>query len=351
MLLIGLALSCALTIEPDPAWGIEVLRRVRTEYAFEGAPGYREALGETPKPLFNWGVGVLMSAMNGAARIAPEWRKDLREFVEKTRAYWNEAGPVAGYDVLPMPKPADRYYDDNAWMVLALVEAYDILSDKKILVYAEQALRYVLSGEDDKLGGGIYWRESDKKSKNTCSNAPAAAACLAVYAKTQDKALLARAKTLYAWTKRHLQDPSDLLYWDSISLEGKIDKTKWSYNTGLMIRTAAELGRWTKDAAYTRDARALADASEKRWLVEGRLADEGKFAHLLLESWTFVPDPARDAKARAALVWLWKHGRGPNGWFGPRFDRAPDPGQKVFPLIDQASAARGLTGLSTPPQR
>lgn len=342
MHLIALALSCAITSEPDPAWGIEVLRRIRTEYALGGSPGYREALGEKPRPLFNWGVGVLMSAMNGAAHIDPVWRKDLREFVEATRAYWNEAGPIAGYDVAPLPKPTDRYYDDNAWMVLALVEASDILGDEKVLGYAEAALRYVLSGEDDKLGGGIYWRESDKKSKNTCSNAPAAAACLAVYAKRKDPALLAKAKALYEWTKKHLQDPSDSLYWDSISLDGKIDKTKWSYNTGLMIRTAAELGRWTKDESYTREAKALAAASEKRWLVDGRLADEGKFAHLLLEAWTFVPDPDRRAKARAALVWLWKHGRGKNGWFGPRFDRAPAPGQNVFPLIDQASAARAF---------
>jgi len=340
--LIALALSCAIPTEPDPAWGIEVLRQIRTEYALEGPPGYREALGEKPQPLFNWGVGVLMSAMNGAARIDPAWRKDLREFVEATRAYWNEAGPVAGYDVLPMPKPADRYYDDNAWMVLALVEASDILGDKKMLGYGEAALRYVLSGEDEKLGGGIYWRESEQKSKNTCSNAPAAAACLAVYAKTKNPTLLAKAKGFYAWTKKRLQDPSDSLYWDSISLDGKIDKTKWSYNTGLMIRTAAELGRWTKDEAYTREAKALAAASEKRWLVDGRLADEGKFAHLLLEAWTFVPDADRQTKARAALVWLWKHGRAENGWFSPRFDRAPEPGQRVFPLIDQASAARAF---------
>lgn len=342
VLLLGLALTLSTPSEPDPAWGLEILRRVKIEFALDAAPGYRESIGEEAKPVFNWGVGVLLSAMNGAAKVDPVWRKDLREFVEATRVYWNDAKPIAGYDVWPTPKPADRYYDDNAWMVLALVEASDILADKKVLGYAEEALRYVLSGEDEKLGGGIYWRESDKASKNTCSNAPAAVACLAVYASTKDPGLLAKAKSLYAWTKTHLQDPSDLLYWDSISLTGKVDKTKWSYNTALMIRAAAELGRWTKDDSYRREAQALAAASEKRWLVDGRLADEGKFAHLLVESWTFVPEAGRADRAKAALRWLYEKGRHEKGLYGPRFDRAPPADGKVFHLIDQASAARAF---------
>lgn len=323
--------------------GLATLIRVRKEFRLPNGL-YAEALHKR-EPAFNWGVGVLISAMSAAAAKDPAWRKDLRAYVEATRVYWNSAGPVAGYDVLPMPKDADRYYDDNAWMVLALVEASEVLAEPKFLVYAGEALAYVLSGRDDKLGGGIYWRESPKESKNTCSNGPSAAACLAVYEKTRDPQLLSAAKELYAWTKAHLQDPVDRLFWDAQRLDGTIERTKWSYNTALMIQTAADLARLTGEGAYAREAEAMAEASQKRWLVGGRLKDEGKFAFLLLDSWNVAPSASRAKGARTAMQWVWEHGRDADGWFGNRFDRTPAKGHAPA-LIDQASAARAL--LVTP---
>jgi hypothetical protein len=254
---------------------------------------------------------------------------------------------VPGFDVLPGPKPADRYYDDNAWMVLALAEASEVLADGSILRLADDALRYVLSGEDDKLGGGIYWRESDKKSKNACSNGPAAAACLAVYERTKSPDLLEAAKRLYAWAQKCLQDPEDLLLWDNVSLSGKVERTKWSYNTALMIRSAAMLAKATGERRYAIDAEEMAAASERKWPVNGRIADVGRFAHLLLESWTFIPSKERMAKARTALDWLWKHGRNERGLFGPRFDQPSSKDQRKFELIDQASAARAFFVLGS----
>lgn len=318
---------------------MQTLSRVRDAYRLESGL-YAEGLRQR-QPAFNWGVGVLLSALAAAATHDPAWRADLRECVEATRVYWNPEGPVAGYDVLPTPKPADRYYDDNAWMVLALVEASEVLAEPKFLAYAQGALDYVLSGEDDVLGGGIYWRESRKDSKNTCSNGPSAAACLAVYAHTRDPRLLERAKALYAWTKARLQDPADGLFWDSIDLKGRIGKDKWSYNTALMIHTAATLAKITGESAYARDAQRMADASEQRWLVNGRLADEGKFAFLLLDSWRLVPSQSRKSGSQEAMRWLWEHGRSPDGWFGHRWDRRPESDQTPA-LIDQVAAVRAL---------
>lgn len=324
--------------------GIETLELIQSEFRLKGSASYVEAIGPKTKKeiLFNWGVGVLMSAMNSAARVDPKWRDELRTFVESTRSYWNPAKPVAGYDVWPMPKPADRYYDDNAWMVLALVEASEILAEPKFLGYAKDALTFVLSGEDERLGGGIYWREKEKTSKNTCSNGPSAAACLAVYEKTKDPKLLSKAIELYEWTKKNLQDPTDLLFWDSKNLAGKVDKTKWSYNTALMIRTAAELGRLTGKEQYSKEASDMAAASEAKWLINGRFADEGKFAHLLLESWLFVPDQGRLNRAESAMSWLAQNGKSTQGFYGSRFDKPWNPKQTELTLIDQASAARAF---------
>lgn len=324
--------------------GLQALKDLKREFSVAGVPGYAEQCvdGKPNGVLFNWGVGVLMSAMNAAARHDPEWKAELARFVGATRSYWNPLGPVPGYDVLPGPKPVDRYYDDNAWMVMALVEAHDVLQDPNSLEYAREALVYALSGEDDKLGGGIYWREKEKLSKNTCSNAPTIAACLAVYERTKQASLLERAKSLYAWTKRNLQDPNDKLMWDSIALNGKVDETKWSYNSGLMVRAAAELARVTGDPSYKRDAEEIADAAAKKWLRDGRAMDAGRFAHLLIESLAYAPNEQRTQKARTALEWLAQNGKNDRGLFGGNFHQPPSKDRKVFELIDQASAARAF---------
>ncbi len=341
---------CALAMKPAPddlrTWGLETLVQIRRDYRLSGNGLYADAL-EAKKPsgpAFCWGVGVQMSALVAAAKIDSAWRKDLKEYAVATRVYWNDKGPVPGYDVLPGPKDVDRYYDDNMWMVMALADAAAVLKDPKVLGWAEDTLKFVLSGEDDKLGGGIYWHEPKKDTKNTCSNAPAAAACLAVYGQTRNPAYLLKARELYAWTRKTLQDPADGLMWDSLHLDGTIDRTKWSYNTALMIRTAAELARLTPDRGYKEDAERMAAASEKRWVdpETGAIKDGGRFAHLLLESWTYVPTSARKEATRRALRWLHEHGRNASGQYGSGFNAPPKADQAKFELIDQASAARAL---------
>lgn len=340
------ALCAAVAMQPSEftAWGMETVETIRRDYRLPNRDLYADALNEGKQsgPAFNWGCGVWITALNGAARHDKAWKKELRSFVEAMRVYWNDKGPVPGYDVLPGPKDVDRYYDDNEWLVMGLTEASEILRDRKVLGWAEDTMRFVLSGEDDKLGGGIYWHEPDRKSKNTCSNAPAAAALMALYARTHKTAYLEKARELYAWTKAHLQDPEDGLMWDSISLTGRVQRTKWSYNTALMIRTAAELGKATGEKGYLDEAERMAKSSEARWIdpATGALKDEGRFGHLLLESWEYVPTPARKETARKALRWLHEHGKNSEGLYGGRFDVPPKAEQKKFELIDQASAAR-----------
>lgn len=307
----------------------------RTEATYQLPNGlWSEAL-ESGKPVtqpaFNWSVGVGLSAYASAAALNPSLRPGLIRFADAVHVYWNPAGPIAGYDVLPAPKPVDRYYDDNAWMVMALVETYEVTRETRFLDRAESALTYVLSGEDEVLGGGIYWRESDKASKNTCSNGPSAAACLAV-AKYRNRATLtAKANQLYDWCRAKLRDPADGLYWDNVNRAGKIETTKWSYNSALMLRTARELGR--------EEAVTLAKACFDRWVdpTTHGIRDEAQFAHLLFENLlphraTLNWDPAR---AVAAIR------PNPDGWYPKRWD-AKTFGNERRELIHQVSYARAV---------
>lgn len=311
------------------ALGEQALAMLRREYYLPKTRLYAER-PDKKQAAFNWGVGVMLSALNAAAKHHPKYKPWLAEYTEASHTYWNQGG----YDVLPAPKPLDRYYDDNAWMALALCETYEVLGERKYLERARGALDFALSGEAKE--GGIYWRESDKASRNTCSNAPTAAACLALSRHFDGAKLKEKARQLFDWTRKHFEDPADGLFWDSLSNSGRLDKTKWTYNTALMIRTALELSE-----------RQLAEkwvaASKKRWLLEGRIADPGRFAHLLLEAWLAANPTDPDAKRALELVAGRRTGSGfyPSHWSK---DQVPDNPE----ILDQAAIARAAFVLAGP---
>ncbi len=350
-----LALVCAYAMmQPSQSelfaqYGRETLEAIRRDYYDSKSGLYRDAFSTKEKKsqvAFNWGVGVLIPALNAAVEVDAKFKPVLKEYLSKIPVYWNTLPPVAGFDVLPTPKPVDRYYDDNEWMVMALADSYAITKDIKQLKLSEDTLKFALSGEDDVLGGGIYWKEEEKTSKNTCSNGPGAAACLAVYEHTKNKDYLLKAEQLYLWTKKTLQDPTDHLFWDNINLKGKIEKTKWSYNTALMIRSGAYLYEITKKSRYADDVRLMVKASLNRWLKENpdHFDDGGRFAHLLLENLFTAKDkvPGIDLpldRIANALVFLHdkvreSENRYPGDWNKPRTEHVK------YEMIDQAAVAR-----------
>ena len=83
---------------------------------------------------------------------------------------------------------------------------------------------------------------------------------LKLYQITNDAAYLENGKDIYKWTKSKLQDPSDYLYWDCIKTSGKIETSKFSYNSGLMMQAAVLLYNATGEEQYLTDAKLLAEA-------------------------------------------------------------------------------------------
>jgi Glycosyl hydrolase family 76 len=67
---------------------------------------------------------------------------------------------------------AERFYDDNQWMALALIDAYKRSNNKTYLKTAKSIYKFLLNGFDTIGGGGMYWKENDFTTKNTCSNGP-----------------------------------------------------------------------------------------------------------------------------------------------------------------------------------
>ena len=316
------------------------------------SPQFSESLpaaGKTKSTAFNWSVGVWLSALAAAAEADASLIPFVQKYAIATRAYWNPLPPVAGYDVLPGPKDVDRYYDDNEWMVMSLADIARLTKDDSIWQDADRAMTYALSGLDSKLGGGIYWRESDRgATKNTCSNAPAVAALLTLYRHDHRPERLQQAAEIYDWTFATLRDPADDLMWDAIRADGSVEKTKWSYNTALMIRSAAELYELTHRPIYQKQLRKFVRSSVRHWFApeSGKMKDEGKFAHLLLESWQIAASIDDELATEVGPVvekvraWL-RTARNADGWYGPRWDSGPKSVAEPA-LIDQAAVARAL---------
>ena len=153
---------------------------------------------------------------------------------------------------------SDRFYDDNVWLGIDFTNTYMLTKEPKYLQKAQLIWNFIESGTDDNLGGGIYWCEQRKESKNTCSNAPGSVFALKLFEATKDSAYFVKGQRLYEWTQTNLQDSTDYLYFDNINLNGKVDKAKFAYNSGQMMQSAALLYQLTKNPDYLKDAQSIA---------------------------------------------------------------------------------------------
>lgn len=142
-----------------------------------------------------------------------------------------------------------------------------------------------MTGYDDLAGGGIYWKEDDKTTKNTCSNGPGALVALQLYALTKKPEYLASAKKIYHWTHDHLRAP-DGLYYDALKLPKlAIDSARYTYNTGTMLQSAAMLYRLTGDNAYLTEAQTIARSGKAYFFRKGRFPDHQWFNAVLLRGY------------------------------------------------------------------
>lgn len=351
-----MAADAKTNLPPTRKWLAETAELIEKHYWNDKEKVYVETVDAAGKPggqpAFMWAMGVLLSGYAQAIKVD---RKTYLPLFDKAfqsiEPYWSEARGLKGYSVLPRQTDPDRYYDDNAWVALALCEAFETTKDRKYLERAAETYAFVVSCEDDKLGGGLYWHEPERKGKNTCTNAPAINVALRLYRATKDKRYLADAQRLYDWVQC-LQD-KDGLFFDNISLEGKIEQTKWTYNTALMIRANCLFYQVTKAPKYRDEAVRIALSAFQRWHrpETGALADEACFAHHLFEAFYEVATITRDRKwidrVLPAIQFVRDGARTGEGYYGHRWDRRPDPDTNDLKLIFQASALRAFAVAST----
>ena len=170
------------------------------------------------------------------------------------------------------PKKEDPWWnpfvDDMEWIALAQIRMFESCGNKDYIAKARQLYDdwiWPTWGPENEAPwyGGITWKTDVNKSKNACSNGPAAIIAARLYQfydkagfkdSKKREAYLAEAVKIYAWLKRNLYDLETGAIRDNMNLAGRIDPAVYTYNPGTFIGAAHELYQITGDKQYIDDA-------------------------------------------------------------------------------------------------
>ncbi len=180
------------------------------------------------------------------------WRKDLA--VEAVSVYFRD------FTSLYRNRRTLEYNDDLLWWSIACTRAAYITNDKTYLLEAKELYDHLWSTQvDNAIGGGMWWRSDDKRSKNACVNLPAVIVAMNLYVATKDLKYLLQAKRLYQWTCEHLYDEDTGKVYDYVTVEGKVTDWDFSCNSGAFIGASLRLFRATGKRVYLANAKKAAD--------------------------------------------------------------------------------------------
>jgi predicted alpha-1,6-mannanase (GH76 family) len=164
----------------------------------------------------------------------------------------------------------NEYYDDIAWLGLALQRVASLGSDFGPALAAIDTR--LLAGWTSAAGGGIWWRAGDE-FKNTPANGPAAI----FHARSGN---LTRARAMLDWLSSTLVDPESGLVWDGIRADtGELVKHIFTYCQGVYLGACLELSE-VDNAART--VRAVSEHLAPGGVLRGQGGgDGGLFAAIL----------------------------------------------------------------------
>jgi hypothetical protein len=238
-----------------------------------------------------------------------QWSDEARRRRDGYEPYWNASTTPQGYDSYlrpPLGQGGDKFYDDNEWIGLNLVQNYQRTGDRSALARAKEIFALVVHGWDDDpahpCAGGVFWTQAPwSQDRNTVSNGPGAELGAHLYLLTRDESYLSWSKKMYDWSQECMLAPNGL-YWDHIDLAGTIEKTQWSYNQGVMLGAGALLYKATGDSKYLADARALASASLDFYTSEDRLwRQPARFNSIYFKNLLILDSVAPDRGYRALM--------------------------------------------------
>jgi predicted alpha-1,6-mannanase (GH76 family) len=162
----------------------------------------------------------------------------------------------------------NEFVDDMEWIALAQLRMFETTSDEKYYLKAKQLYNDWIwptwgPENEEPWKGGITWKTDVRKSKNACSNGPAAiiaARLYEMYDKIEDpgkktrRAYLRESIKIYSWLRNNLYDEATGRVFDNMNLQGRVSPDIYTYNQGTFIGAACELYRITGDEQYLKEA-------------------------------------------------------------------------------------------------
>jgi Glycosyl hydrolase family 76 len=356
----AMSASAQVNLNTLRTWGLETVDSIDSSLQKPASNLFAEtaSLDGTQSNGFNgfafvWPAATQFRVMNTLTQLEPTtYTAALRLYSDElyTR-YWNDgyrSGAGGG----------DRFYDDNAHLVVALTEAYRLTNDVVYLNRAKDTEAFVLQGEDSVAGGGIYFKQFDFSSKDAISTLQGARGAAMLYGATGQQSYLNDATRLLTWAQTHIQRPDGMF------------SERWNISTnsaegfdlvnaaGIGISTNLELYDATGSAAYLTEAQRMANRTLTRYFdsATGRINDEGYWAFELVDALDNLYLHDHNAiwlnKVKRAMVWLHDNKPDPNGHYGVFWGR---DGTQVgalnsWNLNDQASVARAYLFTSAVPE-
>src|SRR6478736_548667 len=134
----------------------------------------------------------------------------------------------------------NEYNDDIAWAVIAFSRAYQITGNAtyREIAKANWDAMYARGWDTNYFGGGLWWRQSDRQSKNACIQGPATIAACYLYQIYGDSAYLTKAQAIHAWNRQRLFNTGNGAVYDNINTNGNVDTVSLTYNQGTFIGAA-----------------------------------------------------------------------------------------------------------------
>ena len=168
------------------------------------------------------------------------------------------------------------FFDDENWMALALIRAYDVTHDGKYLARAEALFADI--DQNGRTSTGIWWNRQHTQ-KATASNFGPAITAARLNERTGKASYEAAAKAIYDTWYATMVDAKTARVADHRNANGTVDWSKWTYDTGLAIGASIELANVTHDATYLSRAHAFASYLIHEQVAPstyGNVLDDGK---------------------------------------------------------------------------